>query len=283
MTGTLDRIPRIPARILAASIVATACGEASPPPPSPPAPVIAAFSATPPAIIVGGASVLDWDVRGADSVRIEPLPGTLHGTALVVSPASDTTYVLVATNAGGKPGARWFSRYRVRPSRRPIHRTCASADCRVGAWSSPGASPGSRAGTASSEWRASKPTTPLLPRWVEIRSSSSTGQPPPTISTDTGFGRRASRARARGRWRPPSLLPLPPEGPSLAVTPAAAGVAPGAEMLFTSSGPAAWAVLEGRAGGTISAAGGYRAPAGAGIWHVVADGGVSAVATVAVQ
>lgn len=283
MIGTLDRIPRIEARILAASIVATACGGASPPPPSPPAPVIAAFSATPPAIIVGGASVLDWDVRGADSVRIEPLPGMLQGRALVVSPSSDTTYVLVATNAGVEARSTV-----VLPVSGPTLAPVDPPDLRVRglsgggvvlSWSLTGLASGYRVERmAGFEADYSLLATLGGAQVVFFDGSATANQ----------FYRYRVRATSLAGSSPGAVAtavspPPPPEGPAIVVTPAAAGVAPGAEMLFTSSGPAAWAVLEGPAGGTISAAGGYRAPAGAGIWHVVADGGVSAVATVAVQ
>ncbi len=67
-------------------------------------------------------------------------------------------------------------------------------------------------------------------------------------------------------------------GEDLTVQPSAVSLAPGASQAFTAqvSGEAnpttAWSVLEGAAGGTISAAGVYTAPATAGLYHVVAMG-----------
>jgi hypothetical protein len=65
-----------------------------------PLPVIAAFKADPEAIFSPGSAVLSWDVRGATGIWLE---GTevMGQTNLAVSPASTTTYTLMASNTGG--------------------------------------------------------------------------------------------------------------------------------------------------------------------------------------
>ncbi|MHB1295105.1 MAG: protein kinase domain-containing protein [Anaerolineae bacterium] len=77
--------------------------------PLPGAPVVAAFSAEPGLVVRGeGATVrLTWDTQGADSVAIEPGLGPVGpvGNRDVPAPAGDTTYILVAKNAGGETRA----------------------------------------------------------------------------------------------------------------------------------------------------------------------------------
>ena len=283
VTGAIGLTSRMRASLLAASLVAGACGEGGPPSSSPSAPVIAAFSATPPVIVAGGASVLGWDVRGADSVRIEPIPGTLQGTALVVSPASETTYVLVATRAGVEARSTV-----VLPVSSPAGPPADPPDLRVR---------GLSGGGVVLSWRLAGLASGYV---VERKAGFEADYSPLAVlggARVVFFDRSATANQLYGyRVRATSVAgsspgavaaavspPPPPEGPSLAVTPAAVTVAPGADVIFTSSEPVTWSVLEGPAGGTISAAGAYRAPAGAGTWNVVADGGVSAVATVEVR
>jgi len=67
----------------------------------PPAPVIGAFVATPAAVLVGSPVTLTWEATGAEVVTIAPGIGAVMGTSFVVTPTSNTTYVLTATNAGG--------------------------------------------------------------------------------------------------------------------------------------------------------------------------------------
>jgi len=59
------------------------------------------FHATPPVIQVGGFSVLSWCATAGTSYQLLPTPGPVAGTNYVVSPASTTTYTLVASNASG--------------------------------------------------------------------------------------------------------------------------------------------------------------------------------------
>ena len=97
----------------AGSVTATAqvVVSGAPPPsePSPPTPsglpVVSYFTASPPIIPVGGSTTLSWSVSNATSVTIEPGVGTVGpaGTASV-SPATNTTYTLTASNAAG-----WYS------------------------------------------------------------------------------------------------------------------------------------------------------------------------------
>jgi hypothetical protein len=64
--------------------------------------VIGAFSVNPSTINSGGTSTLEWNVTGADTVRIDPNIGyvPLSGSE-TVSPDSTTTYILTATSASG--------------------------------------------------------------------------------------------------------------------------------------------------------------------------------------
>jgi len=62
--------------------------------------IIKNFSATPPSISPGGSSTLSWDVQGATKVTINGTEQAATAT-MVVSPASTTTYALVATAADG--------------------------------------------------------------------------------------------------------------------------------------------------------------------------------------
>ncbi|MHB0858028.1 MAG: protein kinase domain-containing protein [Anaerolineae bacterium] len=77
--------------------------------PLPGAPVVAAFSAEPGLVVRGETSTvrLIWDTQGADSVAIEPGLGPVGsvGNRDVPAPAGDTTYILVAKNAGGETRA----------------------------------------------------------------------------------------------------------------------------------------------------------------------------------
>jgi hypothetical protein len=65
-------------------------------------PVINAFTASPAAILLGGSSVLSWNVSGATAVFIDKGIGPVApADTRSVSPASTTTYTLTATNAAG--------------------------------------------------------------------------------------------------------------------------------------------------------------------------------------
>jgi len=65
--------------------------------------IITRFSATPSSITAGQQSVLEWAVQGATTINITPGVGDVRpaGTA-TVTPATTTTYTLVATGTGGR-------------------------------------------------------------------------------------------------------------------------------------------------------------------------------------
>ena len=65
-------------------------------------PVINAFFASPSAIVAGESTTLSWTVTDADSVSIDYGIGTVDLTGITtVSPTTDTTYTLIATNSAG--------------------------------------------------------------------------------------------------------------------------------------------------------------------------------------
>lgn len=70
-----------------------------------PLPVIAAFAATPGTVGPGGASVLSWNVSGAEALTIDNGVGAVSGASVVVRPSQTTTYRLTATNAVGAVAA----------------------------------------------------------------------------------------------------------------------------------------------------------------------------------
>lgn len=99
---------------LTLSFFAAGCRKkvAAPPPPPAPAPVapkavvqkpmIVFFTAEPSTIERGQASVLKWEVKGADSVSISQGLGTVSASGnRSVFPSSTTSYTLTATNSGG--------------------------------------------------------------------------------------------------------------------------------------------------------------------------------------
>ena len=69
------------------------------------APVISSFTANPESITKGQSTTLSWSVLLADTVTIDQGIGSVSGTSLVVSPASDTTYTLTARGKGGVASA----------------------------------------------------------------------------------------------------------------------------------------------------------------------------------
>jgi hypothetical protein len=65
-------------------------------------PVINSFTATPPSILVGGSTILSWNVSGATSVSIDPGIGAVASvSSKSVSPGSTTNYTLTASNSFG--------------------------------------------------------------------------------------------------------------------------------------------------------------------------------------
>ena len=95
-------------------LFATACkkkvASVPPPPPPitketappPPKPVIETFAATPSSIERGQSSTLNWSVKNATNVKIEPSIGAVQpGGNRQVFPQSNITYTLTATGPGG--------------------------------------------------------------------------------------------------------------------------------------------------------------------------------------
>ena len=76
--------------------LALACGGSKP--------TIASFTTSPAAIAAGDSATLTWEVRGADSIALEP-GGAQSGAQRMVSPTSTTIYTLVAKNGHGETRA----------------------------------------------------------------------------------------------------------------------------------------------------------------------------------
>jgi len=76
--------------------------------PSPPAaPVITRFNANLERLLSGNSASLEWDVTGADEVRIDPELGRVDASGeKTVHPAEPTTYTLTARGPGGEKTAR---------------------------------------------------------------------------------------------------------------------------------------------------------------------------------
>jgi hypothetical protein len=65
-------------------------------------PVVNTFNATPSFINPGQTTVLTWNVSGATSVRIDPIPGNVAASgSQSISPGNTTTYILTADNPSG--------------------------------------------------------------------------------------------------------------------------------------------------------------------------------------
>jgi hypothetical protein len=64
-------------------------------------PTIAAFAATPATVTAGDATTLSWSVTNAVQLSIAPGVGVVTGSSIPVKPATNTTYVLTATNPNG--------------------------------------------------------------------------------------------------------------------------------------------------------------------------------------
>ncbi len=269
--------------LLTAILLAAGCGGggAQPGPPAPPA--IIAFTATPAEVAPGGGSVLSWEVTGADAIQVGGNPVPLQATSLLVVPPATQAYAIVATNAGGESratAALVVSAPAGPPADPPDVRVRGlSGGGAVVSWGLAGRASGYTVERRAAFEPAFLPLAVLPGAQLALFDAG-------LAANELYFYRvRASNPAGASPGAVVTVLapPPPPEGPSLTVNPAAVEVTPGGTVLFTSSGPAAWSVLEGLAGGSISSAGAYRAPAGAGTWHVVASGGVSAVATVVVR
>ena len=65
-------------------------------------PVIHSFFATPPTIVAGESATLSWTVTDADSITIDYGIGAVALTGITtVTPTTNTTYTLIATNSAG--------------------------------------------------------------------------------------------------------------------------------------------------------------------------------------
>lgn len=70
---------------------------------APPPPRIVSFEANPTSIAAGEATLLTWDVQGADSIEISGIgPVTDNSGPLTARPLANSSYVLTARNGGGK-------------------------------------------------------------------------------------------------------------------------------------------------------------------------------------
>jgi hypothetical protein len=106
----MTRLLRVVAGLLVvgAALGVSGCGgggSPSPPPPGGQAPVIQSFTASPSWVTAGGGTTLKWSVTAADSVSLSP-GATIAGSSAQVTPATDTTYVLTASNAFGSTQAQ---------------------------------------------------------------------------------------------------------------------------------------------------------------------------------
>ena len=251
----------------------------------PPLPVITSFVASADTIVGGAASVLSWDVTGADTVRIDQGIGITKGNLLRVQPITTTTYTLIAVNAGG-----------------PI---TATATVAVVVPSSPPPSPANfvarsiGGGGVLLSWSA-VPTASSFS--LEVSSNiSPTFQPLTTVGGSTYYvSDGTTTANNVYTYRLTAInsvgtsssvtassisAPQPPEGPPpiTIVPPSPVTVSRGQSVTFTGSQPVTWVVLDGAGGGTITSGGTYTAPAGAGMFRIAAIGSsVTNTATVVV-
>jgi hypothetical protein len=225
-------------------------------------------------IVGGAASVLSWDVAGADTVLIDQGIGITKGNVLGVQPITSTTYTLTAINAGG-----------------PV---TAAVTVNVVAATSPPPNPADfvarsiGGGGVLLSWSA-VPTASSFA--LEVSSNiSPTFQPLTTVGgssyylsdgTTTANNIYTYRITAingagtSGGVTASSIsAPQPPEGPApIVITPASpVTVTPGKMLTLTANQPVTWIVLDGLGGGSITAGGVYTAPAGGGTFLIAAVG-----------
>jgi len=250
----------------------------------PPLPVITSFVGSAETIVAGAASVLSWDVTGADTVRIDQGIGITKGNVLRVQPITTTTYTLTAVNAGG-----------------PV---TASVTVTVVAPTSPPPNPANfvartiGGGGGLLSWSA-VPTASSFS--LEVSSNISPAfQPLTTVGGSTYYlGDGTTTANNIYTYRLTAMnvagtssgvtassisAPQPPEGPApIIITPASPVTVSRGEMLtFTANQSVTWIVLDGMGGGSITGGGVYTAPAGGGTFHIAAVGSVTNTATVVV-
>jgi hypothetical protein len=250
----------------------------------PPPPVITSFVASAETIVGGAASVLSWDVAGADTVRIDQGIGITKGTVLRVQPIITTTYTLTAVNAGG-PVSATATVAVVTPSSAPpspanfVARSIGGGGVLL-SWSA--------VPTASSfSLEVSSNIAPTFQPLTTVGGSSyyvSDG----TTTANNIYTYRLTAINAAGTSggvTASSLsAPQPPEGPApIIIVPASpVTVSRGEMLMFTANQPVSWIVLDGMGGGSITAGGVYTAPAGGGTFRIAAVGSVTNTVAVVV-
>ncbi len=70
--------------------------------PTGPSPTITSFSANPTSVMAGQPVTLSWSVSNSTYNIIDPTPGPVRGTSIVVNPSATTTYTLYSTNQFGR-------------------------------------------------------------------------------------------------------------------------------------------------------------------------------------
>ena len=73
--------------------------------PSGAAPVILGFTATPSTVALGDGAILNWSTTGATRFFVTPAPGPVRSAMAAVSPATTTTYTLLAEGLHGSATA----------------------------------------------------------------------------------------------------------------------------------------------------------------------------------
>ncbi len=250
----------------------------------PPPPVISSFVASADTIVSGAASVLTWNVTGADTVRIDQAIGITHGYVLRVQPVTTATYTLTAVNPGGS--------------------VTAAVTVSVVAPTSPPPNPAnfmarSIGGGGVLLWWSAVPTASSFS--LEVSSNiSPTFQPLPTVggssyyfsdgttTANNVYTYRLTAVNAAGTSSGVTAssisAPQPPEGPApIVITPPSpVTVLRGQSVTFSADQAVTWVVLDGPGGGSITSGGVYTAPAGAGTFRIAAVGSVTNLATVVV-
>jgi hypothetical protein len=87
--------------LTATNITGTATAQTTVTISAPGSPTITSFSASPSVITIGQSSTLSWSASNAISFSVNNGIGTVTGNSVTVSPTSDTTYTLTATNSNG--------------------------------------------------------------------------------------------------------------------------------------------------------------------------------------
>ena len=101
----------VPAAILTAVLVSSAChkkeAQATPPPPPPPPPPAptATLAANPAVIEQGQSTTLTWETNNATAVNIDGIGTVMAAGSRTVTPDSSTTYTLTAKGPGGSQDA----------------------------------------------------------------------------------------------------------------------------------------------------------------------------------